>query len=302
MKKIYDITILTDRRYVNPSSETQYIKNILFEDNTLIKALSNKGIKVYRTNWDNPDFNWNDTEYIIFRSTWDYFDRFNEFSIWLEKVSTMTKLINPKSLIYWNIDKHYLLDIQKKGIRIPNTIFIKKKECKNLKEICSNLQWDEFILKPAISGAARHTYKFKLTEINRYEKIFKSLILEEVMMIQEFEKQIITKGEVSFMLFGGKYSHAILKKAKKGDFRVQDDFGGTIENYIPNDEEIKFIEQSIKVCKPIPVYARIDVMWNNQNEMCVGEIELIEPELWFRMNPNAAQNCAVAIKNYISEN
>ena len=302
MKKIYDITILTDQRYVNPSSDSKYIKNILFEDNSLIKALSNKGIKVYRTNWDNPDFNWNDTEYIIFRSTWDYFDRFTEFSIWLEKVSAMTKLINPKSLIYWNIDKHYLLDLQKKGIRIPNTIFIKKKERKNLKEICSNLQWNEFILKPAISGAARHTYRFKFTEINKYEEIFNSLILEESMIIQEFEKKIITKGEVSFMLFSGKYSHAILKMAKKGDFRVQDDFGGTIENYIPNDKEIKFIEKAIKACKPIPVYARVDVMWNNKNEMCVGEIELIEPELWFRMNPKAAENCATAIKNYISEN
>ena len=89
--------------------------------------------------------------------------------------------------------------------------------------------------------------------------------------------------------------------AKKGDFRVQDDFGGTIENYIPNDEEIKFIEKAIKACKPIPVYARIDVMWNNQNEMCVGEIELIEPELWFRLNPHAADVLAKYINGLLAK-
>ena len=45
-------------------------------------------------------------------------------------------------------------------------------------------------------------------------------------MLQEYQNKITTKGEVAFMIFGGKYSHAVLKKAKPGDFRVQDDFGG----------------------------------------------------------------------------
>ena len=47
-------------------------------------------------------------------------------------------------------------------------------------------------------------------------------------------------------------------------------------------------------------YARIDVIWNNENELCIGEIELIEPELWFRMNENAAQACAQAVFNHIN--
>ena len=297
---MFDITILTDRRYVNPSEIDQYTQNVLDEDNSLSEAMQAEGIKVTRTNWDNPNFDWSQTEYILFRSTWDYFDRFTEFSVWLEKVSTVTKLINPKSLIYWNIDKHYLLDLEKAAVRIPNTLFIKKGDPRNLTEICSKFKWDEFILKPVISGAARHTYRFKLSEVDRYENIFKSLISEEGMMIQEFQNQITTKGEAAFMVFGGKYSHAVLKQAKKGDFRVQDDFGGTISNYTPNSNEIQFIERAVKACNPTPIYARIDVIWNNQDELCIGEIELIEPELWFRMNPTAAINCAKAIKNYIS--
>ena len=27
--------------------------------------------------------------------------------------------------------------------------------------------------------------------------------------------------------------HAVLKKAKAGDYRVQDDFGGSVEDYFP---------------------------------------------------------------------
>lgn len=300
MRKLYDITVLTDQRYVNPSKIDEYTQNVLNEDNGLCTALKSEGLKVHRTNWDNPNFDWSSTEYIIFRTTWDYFDRFAEFSKWLEYVSTVTKLINPKSLIYWNIDKHYLNDLKNAGVRIPQTQFIEQGETRQLKDICSELEWAEFILKPVVSGAARHTYRFKLSDVNQHEEIFKSLIADEGMMIQEFQNKIMTKGEVAFMVFGGKYSHAVLKTAKAGDFRVQDDFGGTISNYTPNAEEIKFIEHAVSACSPVPVYARIDVIWNNQDELCIGEIELIEPELWFRMSPTAARDCALAVKNYIS--
>ncbi|MGB0914587.1 MAG: ATP-grasp domain-containing protein [Crocinitomicaceae bacterium] len=300
MTHTYDITILTDHRYVNPTEIDIYTQNVLDEDYCLMDAMKGLGLKVHRTNWDDSNFDWSSTKYVIFRTTWDYFDRFPEFSIWLEKVSKVTKLINPKELIYWNIDKHYLLDLDKQGVRIPNTYFIETGEQRTLSEICSNFKWDEFILKPVVSGAARHTYRFNLEDADKHEAVFKDLIASEGMMIQEFQRQIMTKGEVAFMVFGGKYSHAVLKQAKQGDFRVQDDFGGTISEYKPNAEEIEFIEHAVSACSPVPVYARIDVIWNNENELCIGEIELIEPELWFRMNKNSAQACAQAVLNHVN--
>jgi glutathione synthase/RimK-type ligase-like ATP-grasp enzyme len=295
-----DITILTDKRFVDPKEITPYIQNVLDEDNALLVALEQKGLKVIRTNWDNPHFDWSSTKYIIFRTTWDYFDRFDEFSIWLEKVNKLTTLINPKSLIYWNIDKHYLQDLEKLGVRIPPTLFIEQKDNRSLEEIIASSTWEEFILKPAISGAARHTYKISRDEITNYESKFSELIANESMLIQEYQKQITTKGEIAFMVFGGKFSHAILKKAKSGDFRVQDDFGGTVESYKPNSDEILFAESIVNKLSPIPVYARVDVIWDNNDDLCIGEIELIEPELWFRMDPNAALKCAKAIKEFIS--
>ncbi len=296
----YDITILTDRRYLTAIKGDPYSENVLLEDTLLKKALEKKNLSVHRTNWDDLTFDWSTTRYILFRTTWDYFDRFDEFSNWLENVSKVTQLINPKSLIYWNIDKHYLQDIQNRGIRIPNTLFIESGDSRTLAEICADLNWKEYILKPAISGAARHTYRFKFEDISKQEVIFKQLITNESMLIQEFQENILTKGEVAYMVFGGQFSHAVLKKAKKGDFRVQDDFGGTIESYTPNKEEVKFIENAIKACDPTPLYARVDVIYNNQNELCIGEIELIEPELWFRMDELSASKCANAISEYLN--
>ena len=114
------------------------------------------------------------------------------------------------------------------------------------------------------------------------------IIKNEDMMIQEFQQSILTKGEVSLMLIGGKFTHSILKKAKKNEFRVQDDFGGTVHNYNASKEEIKFAENTILKIKPTPVYARIDIIIDNNNKIALSELELIEPEMWFRKNKTAA--------------
>jgi len=193
-----------------------------------------------------------------------------------------------------NIDKHYLRDLEQHSIRIPPTVFIEPGESRSLTEIVNQTCWTDCILKPAISGAARHTYWLNASTADEHELIFRELIAIESMLLQEFQKPVLEKGEVAYMLFGGKLSHAVLKKAKPGDFRVQDDFGGTVHEYVPTHKEIEFAEQAVAFCKPAPVYARVDAIWNNQHELCVSELELIEPELWFRKHPPAAEMFAEA--------
>ena len=58
----YDIVILTDSRYVNPNQRDKYIDNVLLEDKLIIDALEAKGLNIYRTNWDNSDFDWSTTK------------------------------------------------------------------------------------------------------------------------------------------------------------------------------------------------------------------------------------------------
>ena len=89
-------------------------------------SFESKGLKVNRINWDDPNYNWSDTAYALFRTTWDYFDRFSEFSIWLKEVSQKTKLINPMNTILWNLDKHYLQDLKSWGLPIPESFFVNK--------------------------------------------------------------------------------------------------------------------------------------------------------------------------------
>ncbi len=70
--------------------------------NLVREHLEQRGLTVERRAWDDPDFDWNQTAFIIFRSTWDYFDRYPEFSAWLEKVKSLT--MHDKSLRNHNME------------------------------------------------------------------------------------------------------------------------------------------------------------------------------------------------------
>ncbi len=293
--KRYDIVVLTDDRYVAPNEINRYNQNILTEDGLVVEALKRRGFTVTRKSWSDPEFDWSSTESIIFRTTWDYFNRYQEWQDWLERTSKLTKMINPFELVKWNMDKHYLQDLQQKGVHIPESRYIEVGEEVTLAKLFTETGWQNCILKPCVSGSSRHTYKVNPDNCDRLESTFQSLIAEEAMMLQPFQNDIIEKGEVSMMVMGGEFTHAVLKVAKPGDFRVQDDFGGTVHPYEPSSEEIAFAEKVIASCTPSPTYARVDIIRDNNGELAVIELELIEPELWFRLTPHAADKLAQSI-------
>ena len=299
MTKTIDCVVLTDKRYTINSSSEQYIQNVLDEDAFVVNALKAEGLNAIRLAWDDANFDWNSTKCIIFRTTWDYFDRFSEFSVWLTKVSKQTTLINSEAIIRWNIDKHYLQDLQKNNVHIAETHFIEKGTQTTLKQLHRSLQWNETVLKPCVSGAARHTYKLNAENLDAHETIFQELTSEEAMMLQPFQYNIVEKGEISLMVFNGQFTHAVLKKAKAGDFRVQDDFGGSVHDYQPTAQEIAFAENTVRACKELPLYARVDIFEDNNGHIALSELELIEPELWFRKHPEASTILAKAVKSRI---
>jgi hypothetical protein len=288
----FDLTILTDSHFLSPGENDPHGEGILLEDQLVMSAMEKQGLRVNRINWDHPRVDWRESSHIMFRSTWDYFERFPEFAPWLERVKDQTSMVNPYETIRWNLDKHYLQDLADKGINIPPTIIMDRGEQKSMKELCAEEDWKEIILKPLISGGARHTYRFFREDAGKYESIYRELISGEAMMIQEFQVQVPEKGELSFVMIGGRYSHAVLKKAQAGDFRVQDEFGGTLHSCEPTGEEIVWAEGVLASCEYPNLYARVDGIWDNQGRLALSELELIEPELWFRFRPEAADRLA----------
>ena len=54
----FDITLLTSHDFLKAEPGDEFAEIILEEDRILTQALEKKGLKVTRTYWDNPEFNW----------------------------------------------------------------------------------------------------------------------------------------------------------------------------------------------------------------------------------------------------
>ena len=294
MNRKFDVTMVTQSDYLQPKEVDGYVGNVLLEDKLVRSALEKVGLKVDRTSWDDTR-DWSSTRIILFRAIWDYFHRWDEFSKWLDSVEDTSTGINPFSLIKWNAHKFYLDFLSQAGVKIPPTIFLERSDNRSLKDSLVNVDWEEVVLKPAVSGAGRHTYRFAKKDTDQFEGIFRDLITNEDVLLQEFQPSIQDRGEAALMFIDGQYTHAVLKRAKKGDFRVQDDFGGSVEDYNPTKEEVQLARRIISLCPEPAIYGRVDLFWDQEGEILLGELEVIEPEMWFRNYPKAADLLAEAV-------
>jgi glutathione synthase/RimK-type ligase-like ATP-grasp enzyme len=292
-----DIALLTDRRYVatHAPEGDWYLGNILQEDQLLQAAFTRLGLTAVRVDWSLPQHDWSQYRCAVFRTTWDYFDRFEQFTGWLARVQQQCALCNPLSTIRWNMDKHYLADLEAKGVPIVPTRFLERGTNIDLANLLTLNGWNEAVIKPCVSGAARHTYRVNRDTATEVAAVVQPLLANEAFMLQPFERGIVLNGEDSLMVFNGRYSHAVRKTAKAGDFRVQDDYGGTVRACEPNAAQIALAERAVAVCSPRPAYARVDMVQCENGSLAIMELELIEPELWMRFHPPAATAFAHAV-------
>ena len=291
----YDIIILTDERYESDDEGNWYIAQIMKEEGLLLAGLRSRGLRARRVAWSNPNFDWSTTRAAVFRSTWDYFERYPEFSAWMDRVVSQTRLFNSPALLRWNLDKHYLGDLAERGVTVPATRFIERGETASLHELVASSGFGEVIIKPAISGAARHTYRLRREDCAAHEPVFRELIANEAMLLQPFLGNVLAQGELSLIVLGGRCTHAVRKIAKPGDFRVQDDHGGTVHAHTPTAEEIAFAESAVAACPELPMYARVDAVRDDTGALSIMELELVEPELFFRFHPPSADVLAEAL-------
>jgi glutathione synthase/RimK-type ligase-like ATP-grasp enzyme len=296
-----DVALLTDRRYTATTAVEGdwYLSNILLDDGLLQAALSQLGISSVRVDWSRPDVDWSQFRCAVFRTTWDYFDRQREFQEWLSFVKTQTRLCNDARLISWNMDKHYLADLEAKGVTTVPSRFIERGSPVNLLTLLEEAGWNEAIIKPCVSGAARHTYRFDRDKAASLQAIIEPLLLEESFLLQSFQESVVRDGEDTLMFFGNRFTHAVRKVAKPGDFRVQDDHGGKVFHHVATDEQIAFAQRALAACEPAPAYGRVDLVRDNQGDLAVMELELIEPELWLRNYPSSAMAFAESIAKVI---
>ncbi|MFV5695646.1 ATP-grasp domain-containing protein [Flavobacterium sp. LB3P122] len=268
------------------------------EDQKLIPVLAKHNIEAKPVIWSDKTINWSDFDYLIFRNTWDYFEKETEFNIWLDHIEKSgIKTLNPIEIIKQNIHKFYLREMEKQGITILPTVFIDKTDNLNLaKRIPSH--WKKAVIKPAFSAGSYLTEVFERSDIEKINEQYTAIASQKELLLQEFMPQIQTLGETSFIFFNKKFSHAVNKKPVDGDFRVQSLFGGKYNLVQPSLEMVEKAQKVVDTFKDNLLYARVDGILID-NELYLMEIECIEPDLYFNLSEGSLDRFVTAIVELI---
>lgn len=262
------------------------------EDQLLIPELAKHQIQAKAVVWDDPNINWTKFDWLIFRNTWDYFEKESAFNHWLDQIENLgIKTLNPIATIRLNKHKFYLRDLEQQGIATIPTLFIDKTPNLNLSEIIPS-HWKKVVIKPAFSGGSYQTTLFNIANTAEINDEYKNIASEKELLVQEFMPEIQEFGETSFIFFNKKLSHCVNKKPTTGDFRVQIQFGGQYTIVEPANEVIQQAQRIINTFDDPLLYARVDGIVIN-NELHLMEVECIEPDLYFNLS-NGSQSRFVA--------
>jgi hypothetical protein len=98
------------------------------------------------------------------------------------------------------------------------------------------------------------------------------------------------------MLFDGVFSHAVVKRPRAGDYRVQPHLGGREEPCAAPDGAVDIARAALAATPGNPAYARVDLVRGNDGELKIMELELIEPSLWLQHAPDQGESFAAAIR------
>lgn len=263
------------------------------DDQPLAAALGALGYRVEPEPWTDIDPNTHlAADPVVLRSTWDYHRVPTMFTAWLAAMAGSTRLLNPPEVVADNIDKIYLQRLEQAGIAIPATQWIEKPDAAALAAVLHEQGWAQAVLKPRIAATAHGTFLIAGDRIPSDEDLAPARASGG--LVQEFIPEITTGGEVSMVYAGGRFSHAVVKRARGGDFRVQKDFGGAVEVIVPSPALLAFGESVMAHVPESCAYARVDAVESAGGPLLM-ELELIEPELYFSMVPGSAERMARAI-------
>jgi glutathione synthase/RimK-type ligase-like ATP-grasp enzyme len=273
----------------------------LYEDDLLlVSALEEIGISGVPAVWSRAGIDWTSFDALIMRSPWDYFERPVEFRSWLDaRIASGVVMCNSREILDWNFDKSYLQDLAQKGVELVPTICIARQEEADIVALARSRGWDHIVVKPTIGGGGYRTYRFRLEELPRYAGDIAQTLMDRGVLVQPFLPEILD-GELSLLFFDGVYSHAVCKRPKAGDYRVQFQYGGTNENVEVSDALVAQARVCIAHAPALPVYARVDGVVKD-GRFLLMELEVFEPLMFLAYHPEAPGRFARAIRGRLPE-
>lgn len=277
------------------------------DDRHLHAALDSLGVAFERPVWDDPAVDWSGFDAVLLRTPWDYQDKLPAFMAWVQHVASLTRLFNPAPVVAWNVHKHYLRDLEDAGVPIAPTVWLARGTRADVAAIVRARGWQAGFLKPCVGATARETLRFRTGDagLAAAQGHVDRLLPDEDLILQPYLSSVETRGEWSAVFLDGRLSHCVRKVPVPGDYRVQDDFGASDQQYQPSTAELELAHRTMAVLTgaqgPCPaggvplLYGRTDFLWQDDGSCVLTELEVVEPSLFFRHRPDAGMDLARAL-------
>ena len=226
--------------------------------------------------------------------TWGYYERHADWlaatKLWGE---AGVRIANPASVLGWNSDKSYLRRLEATGIAIPPTAWSDQVTQAEVDAAFNHFGTDTLVVKPTVSGGA-----WKTAKVSRGQTLTDAP--DGAAMIQPFLPELVADGELSLLFFGGRLSHAVMKRAKAGDFRVQVQYGGEYVHVPePPADAVDLATRVLAAIEEPLLYARIDMV-KSATGWVLMEAELIEPDFYLSQAPDGGRLFAEAVRTRLA--
>ncbi len=244
----------------------------------IIPAFATEGLAAEVVLWKEAATRASDYAAILPLIVWDYFEDENTalFLKEMAKASKKTRVFNSCEILNWNSNKAYLAELEKKGAPGIPTITVDKVTPARVAIAFETFGSEKLVIKPQIgAGAWRQVL---LSKDDAYPNA--QDLPPAAAILQPFLPSVQSEGEYSFLYFGGEFSHALLKTAVTGDYRIQSAYGGKAIGYKPKPDEFETVQRILDSLDFKPLYARVDLLRGLDGELKLIELEMIEPYLY----------------------
>lgn len=272
--------------------------DITADDDLAARELHRRGVEVVPAVWTGtrPDA----LDAVVLRSCWDYHHAPGRFADWVAATEQEgIPLLNAAAVVRWNLHKGYLKELAARGTAIPQTIWVERGAAPDLRELLLAHGIEEAVVKPAVSLSAHNTWRTSVDQARICQHHFEYLTAAGDVMVQAYVNEVASRGEISFVFLGGAYSHAIVKRPRAGDFRVQMDHGGTRAVWNAPADQVTQAQQIVDLVDHPLVYARVDAV-DVAGRLVLMELELIDPVLFLAYAPDAPARFADAVLGALS--
>ncbi len=209
---------------------------------------------------------------------WDYFETGNppKFLEQMVIAAQKTCVLNPLDILNYNSDKSYLEDLEARGAPVIAAVTTDRVTPQIADQAFAQFCCDKIVVKPQIGGGAWR--QALLTKGEPWPD--EEALPPARAIIQPFLPSVLTEGEYSFLYFDGQFSHAVNKRPKDGDYRIQSMYGGRELPYSPKATELETAQTILSYLPQTPLYARVDLLRGLDGKLNLIELEMIEPYLY----------------------